>query len=365
MNPFEGKSPSERNKIIAAAVLGVVALGSLFFTFGRGLFSSSAKVTVSVSPTPKPATAPAQAKSDKFRIPTDEEQILNYIVPVVYNPAVHDAPPPGRNIFAFYEPPPPCPTCPTPPVKTPDIKTPTPIAYAYTLGVVNPQSVYAGSRGFRLEVTGDKFESDAKIYFSQQELPTQFLSPQRLVADVPASMIAGEGPRQVIVQSTDGKRYSSQAILNVQAPPKPTFQYIGMVARTRFNNDTAYLMMPGSQTPISARLSDVIGGRFKLVSISAKETIFEDTSLGFRHQVPLYVPAPGTATTTGPTRGFPGGENYNPYNPNVPQQYQVPPGQSIPGIPDNIPRYVPPPPANRPQRPEKKDDDDDDTDGNN
>jgi len=32
-NPFEGKSPNERNKIIVAIVLGVFALGSLFIAF--------------------------------------------------------------------------------------------------------------------------------------------------------------------------------------------------------------------------------------------------------------------------------------------------------------------------------------------
>jgi hypothetical protein len=365
MNPFEGKSPSERNKIIAAAVLGVLALGALFFTFGRGLFSSGTKATASVSPTPKPAASASPANPESFKLPSAAEQNFTWMtIPVVYNPAVHSAPDPGRNIFAFYEPPPLCPSCPTP-VKPVIVETPKPTPTPFYDPVnFNPTSVFAGSRSFRIEVNGTKFEPDAKIYFSQQELPTQFLSPQRLVADVPASMITSEGPRQIIIQSTDGKRYSSQTILNVQAPPKPNFQYIGMVARKRFNNDTAYLMMPGSQMPISARLNDVIGGRFKLVSISAKETVFEDVSLGFRHQVPLYVPAPGTATTTGPNRGFPGGENYNPYNPNAPQQYQVPPGQSIPGIPDNIPRYVPPQPANRAVPDKKSDDDDDDTDGN-
>jgi hypothetical protein len=99
------------------------------------------------------------------------------------------------------------------------------------------------------------------------------------------------------------------------------------------------------------------------MSISADETLFEDVSLGFKHRVPLFRPAPGTTlgSTTAPGRppGFPAGGdmiNAQPYVPNT--NYQVPPGQSIPGIPDNIPRYVPPN-ANRPQ-PDRKDEDDDD-----
>jgi hypothetical protein len=362
MNLFEGKTPGERNKIIVAGVLGVLALVSLFFAFGRGAFSSTTKVTITATPTPKPIASATPASPDAFRMPSADEQLFTYTtVPVVFSGAP-SAPDAGRNIFAFYEPPPPCPTCPTPTPKPIIVPTPVPPPPAYyRVDMVNPQMVYAGQRGFRIEIIGDKFDPDTKIYFGQTEVPTQFLSAQRLVADIPANMVAGEGPRQVIVQNPNGKRYSDQRILTVQPQPKPTFQYIGMVARKRHNNDTAYFMMPGTPTPISARLSDVLGGRFKLVSISAQETVLEDVNLGFRHRLSLQVASGGGTSPPPPTRGFPGGENYVPYNPNMPQQYQVPPA-GIPGIPDNIPRYIPPP-SNRPQ-PEKKDEDDD-TDGDN
>jgi hypothetical protein len=201
-------------------------------------------------------------------------------------------------------------------------------------------------------------QPDAKIYFSQNELPTSFVNEQKMVADVPANFIAAEGPRQIIIQTPDGKKYSQAMTLNVQAPPKPGFQYIGMIARKRSNNDTAYFMDQGRQTPVSARLNDVVGGRFRLVSISAEETVFEDVSLGFKHKVPLFRPAPGTAGTTAPFRPPAQGENYVPYSPNT--NFQVQPNQSIPGIPDNIPRYVPP---NANRAPDKKDKDDDDDDG--
>jgi hypothetical protein len=206
-----------------------------------------------------------------------------------------------------------------------------------------PQSVYAGTGAFRLEVNGDKFDPSMHIYFNQSEIPTNFVSAQKLTADIPANFIAGEGPRSIIIQTPDGKKYSNQVLLSVQAPPKPQFQYVGMIARKRYNNDTAYFMEQGKQTPIGARLNDVVGGRFRLVSISASEAIFQDVDLGFKHRVPLYRPAPGTASNDG-TYVQP------PYNPNFPN-YQ-PPG--------NIPRY---PPQNPPRTPEKKPDDvDDDTD---
>jgi len=199
---------------------------------------------------------------------------------------------------------------------------------------------------------------EAKIYVSQTEVPTKFVSALQMTADVPASLIATEGPRQIMIQTPDGKKYSNSYSLTVQAPPRPAFQYIGMIARKRSNNDTAYFMEQGRQTPISARLNDIVGGRFRLMSISAEETLFEDVNLGFKHKIQLYRPAPGT-TAGAPSRPGFGNETYQPYSPNP--NYQVTPGQSIPGIPDNIPRYVPP--SNRPQ-PDKKDaDDDDDGDG--
>lgn len=358
MNPFEGKSPTERNKIIAAMVLGILALGALFFAFGGSIFSSSTKITVTASPTPKPSATVPTNPSD-FTLPTQSEQQLNYMIPVVYRGA-YSAPDPGRNIFAFYEPPQPCRPgvdCPPPPIKTPEPATPTPTP-AIWITAVNPVSVYAGSRGFRLEISGERMLAGAKIYLSQSELPTTFVNEQRMTADVAANFIASEGPRQIIIQTSDGKKYSQSMILNVQAPPKPQFQYIGMIARKRSNNDTAYFMEPGRQTPISARLNDIVGGRFRLISISAEQTIFEDVNLSFRHPVPLFRPAPGAVSSQPARPGFPGVETYVPYNPST--NYQVPPGQSIPGIPDNIPRYVSPA-ANR--QLDRKDQDDDDGDG--
>ncbi|MEP6705188.1 MAG: IPT/TIG domain-containing protein, partial [Acidobacteriota bacterium] len=260
-------------------------------------------------------------------------------------------------IFAFYEPPPPTPYVPTPlPTPVPATPTPTPAIF---ITAVNPQSVYAGSRGFRLEISGERMQPNAKIYFSQNELATSFVNEQRMVADVPANFIAGEGPRQIIIQTPDGKKYSNSVSLNVQAPPKPQFQYIGMIARKRSNNDTAYFMEQGRQTPLSARLNDIVGGRFRLMSISAEETLFEDVNLGFKHKVPLFRPVAGASTSQAPRPGIPGGETYVPYTPGT--NFQVQPGQSIPGIPDNIPRYVPPAANREPDR--KGQDDDDDGDG--
>jgi hypothetical protein len=372
MKLFEGKSPTERNKIIAALALGAMALLSLTYTFGGSFFSGKRTVTVNISPTPTPATL-SRSNSETVSMPTAaEENLLYTTMPIDYKPGDFYAPDAGRNIFAFYEPPPPTPYSPTPilpPVvevpKTPEPPPPPPIS----IGFVTPESVYAGSKTFRLEVNGDKFTPESLIFLNGNQLPTTFISPQQLVAEVPSNFIAGAGAIQIMVRTPDGNLYSNQVALNVQAPPVPQFQYIGMIARQRFNNDTAYFQEQGKPTPVGARLNDVVGGRFRLMSISAGETIFEDVNLGFKHRVALYRPQPVqtagsnpnqnlTPTLNSPNRSpIKGGfnpNNPNPNNPNPPVYIQ--PGE-IPGIPSNIPIYQPTPP------PQKKDDDEDD-DGN-
>ncbi|MGH9946388.1 MAG: hypothetical protein ACRD6X_04240 [Pyrinomonadaceae bacterium] len=345
MDVFKGKSASERNKMIAAIVLGVLAVASLIFAFGPGLFSRSSATTVTVSVSPSPSVAPTVV-SGQFKIPSAADQQFDYLTtPVVYSRGDYYAPDSGRNIFAFYEPPTPTPWSPTPFVVITPKPTPTPTPLPYLIGFVQPQSVYEGSRGFRIEVSGDKFTPDAKIYFSQSLLPTNFVSPQRLTADVPANFVAGAGPRQIIVQSLDGTKYSNQTILSVQLRPRPQLQFIGMISRKYANNDTAYFIeqsrmnQPGA-VPFAYRLNDILEGRFRLVSISSEEVFVEDVNLGFRHSIKLFRPAPGTTTTGGPggfpTQGFPN-------NPTT-----IRPG-SIPGFPNQtIP--APRPNANRPVR---------------
>ena len=360
MKLFEGKSPEERNKIIAAIVLGVLAVLALGYNFIG--FSSGRKTTVNVKASPSPASSASPSKRGDVvtAMPNREQTDFVYeSTPIDYAPGSYGAPGPGRNIFAFYEPPPPTPYSPTPTpppvVKTP-VPTPTP---PQTIVAVMPQSVYAGSKGFRLEVNGDKFTPESRILFNQNEMPTTFVSAQRLTTDIPANFISNEGPRMILVRTPDGKLYSDQTSLTVMAPPKPTFTYIGPVMRKRSNNDTAYIMEQGGAA-VGKRLNDIIGGRFRLVSISTSKVVVEDINLGFRHDVAIAAAssAPMTSTSNRPTQGFPNDGTYVPYNPNQPQYNQ----QNIPGIPNNIPRYVPPN-SNQQPKPEKKDVDDDDDDG--
>lgn len=323
--------------MIAAGVLGVVALFALYFAFFRSSGSSTITATVKSSPTPKSTASPSANRTDSV-LPTASEQDFYYQTTAVNYPGAISAPDPGRNIFAFYEPPMPCKgdQCPPSPIPSPSpIKTPPPPPPPpMLLAQVNPDNVYAGARAFRLEITGDKFTPEARIYFNQAELPTTFINSQRLAADIAAKHISTEGPRQVIIQTPDGKLYSNQVILNVQAPPKPTILYIGMIGRKRYNNDTAYLAENEKAAPFGARLNDVVGGRFRLIDISPAQVIFEDVNLGFKHRVPIskgilvgsMPPGRGSDLSEPPSVTYPPGF--------IPQQ-------RIPGIPDNVRQISP------------------------
>ncbi len=52
-----GKTTAERNKLIAASLLGVLALAALYFAFGRSLFGGSSSAAAKATPTPKPTPA--------------------------------------------------------------------------------------------------------------------------------------------------------------------------------------------------------------------------------------------------------------------------------------------------------------------
>jgi hypothetical protein len=319
MNIFAGKTPTERNKIIAALVLGVMAVIALTYTFGGMLLGSGkGKTTINVSALPSPTPAIINQANPDPNFPTQDEIYSEYTTfPIVYNPNSFYAPPPGRNIFAFYEPPLPTPVPPfvpgekkPPPPPTPyPTPTPTPVP-PLLISYVNPQSVYAGTnKSFRLEVNGDKFTPESQIFFNAVPLPTTYVSPQTLYATVPASYIANSGQARILVATPDGRLYSNQGYFNIQAPPKPQLTYIGLIAHRHNNNDTAFFQESGKQDPTEARLNDVVGGRFRVMSISVEEVELVDTQLGFRYKLKLERTKPGN---TYPSQPDPDPDPYDP-----------------------------------------------------
>ncbi len=342
MKLFEGKTPAERNKIIAVIVLGTLAVISLTYTFGGMLLpgrSSSSAVATADSPTPLPdAVDPGRPVPVED---VDQERVdRDYAVtPIIYSGGRVDAPISGRNIFAFYEPPDFTPTPTVDPVQKVPTFTPTPEA-PMLLSFLNPTTAYAGGKDFRIEVIGDRFAPESRIIFNGNVLQTSFLNSQRLAATVPASLITRSGPLGVSVNTPDGSLYSYSVSFNIVEPPRPDFEYIGLIARQHYNNDTAYFQDKGRRNddPFTARLNDVVKGRFRVISISAKEVEFEDIRLGFKHKLPLLRPDESSTGTAGVSFDNDDAGDDTPV--------------SIPGIPDGIPRAAP---RTRPVNPTRRD----------
>lgn len=282
------KNPAERKKLIWALALGLVAIVFLWWTF-FGFGGSSRPKPASVGNVSNPTLAPGSRatvdptqpqKADDLKTP-----LLEQLRPVAYSPVLPSVAEARRNIFVYYEKP--------VVVTVASVPTPTPPP-PLLLAAVSPANVYARTDDFTLEVTGDRFTPEVRITVDGSELSTRFMGPQQLSATVPASMIANAGSRQVIVRSADGKLYSNATMLNVSPPPTPNYTYIGIIGTQR-RQDTAILQDKGSKEIINVQRGDLLGGRFRLTSISEKELVVVDTNLKIKHTL---------AMTTDRDKGF-------------------------------------------------------------
>ncbi len=278
---FEGKTPSERNKLIAAIVLGALALMALSYMFfgssstpkrTQNTNSRAAGVTQTTTTTSVNNTT-AVASPDQVR----KEAELAPPRPIVFETSLPAVPEPGRNIFSFYIPPPPPPKAsPTPPPPVPAIPP------SLVLSGVSPTNVYARTGDFTIQVTGDKFTPAVRIYFGDAELATRFGSAQQLSANVPAPLIGYEGARQISVRTSDGTLFSNTATLSVMAAPTPNYSFVGIIGDKRYS-DTAILKDKNTKQLLNVQRGDVIGGRFRVTSISEREVWLTDTSLHIKH----------------------------------------------------------------------------------
>ena len=289
---FEGKTPAERNKLIAAIVLPVLAL-----VFVYNMLSGPSR--------PAPATANANTKRPNAARSTGTQQQQAPgpnanaggaeetgadIIPIRCCPEPYIDGDAGRNIFAFYVKPTPTPT--PIPTAAPPVPTPTP---PYALAGLMPQSVFARTSGFTIQVSGDKFGPGARVYLGGQELQTQYKSMQQLTAAVPAALIASPGTRPVQVRTPDGKFYSNEATLNVMQPPAPTYTYIGFLKRAKQSANTAVLKDAKGEL-YSVRQGDIVEGRFRVTDISEKGVEVVDKDLNIKHTMP-FVDARGAGMT--------------------------------------------------------------------
>ncbi|HYO92050.1 MAG TPA: IPT/TIG domain-containing protein [Pyrinomonadaceae bacterium] len=292
----EENQKSEVKKMIAAVALGLVALITLWYAF----FSSPSKPTTAAQTNAANANratlAPRSVAGDGTG-PTIRPASLREETPLTPMPIpLGDAPPPAvpeasRNIFAYYVPPPPAPK-PSPQAPTPTPEQPPPL----TVSSVSPTNVYARTGEFKLDIMGDKFTPQARIYIDGRELETRYLGPQQLSATVPAAAIAYEGARQITVRTPDGSLYSNTVAISVAAPPAPNYIYVGLVGGRQYN-DTAILKDKSSKSLVNVQRGDTVAGRFRVTSISQREVVLVDSSLRIKHALPL--------TTENPTPGGP------------------------------------------------------------
>lgn len=294
---FEGKTPAERNKMIAAVALPLLAL---IFVVRMLFFGSS---------TPTRPTPNSNGRQNQNRNAAQGNQRPRGAPPeVVEMPTVVTFERPsiggagaGRNIFAYYVRPEggaatSVKTEPTPPPPTP---TPTP---PLVLSNLSPPNIYAKTSSFTLQVSGDKFTPESRVYLDGQEMRTEFRGPQQLAAIVPAAALSAPGARSVIVRTPDNALYSNTGTLNVMQPPAPTYTYVGLIGRAR-NRETALLKNQKGELQ-SVQVNDLVETRFRVTAISQNAVDLVDKDLGIKHTLP-YVEARVTGGV-GPASRVPG-----------------------------------------------------------
>lgn len=278
MQASDIRNPNERNKLILAAGLGIVALIFLWWTFfGFGSSNQTSRPAVQATPAPNRAGVVKTAPQTVVEFKGSD---LDQLRPInASNPPV-SAPEPKRNIFVYYEPPPPV-------VKPSIIPTPTPTPVPpVLLASLSPSTVYARTGDFTLEVSGDKFTPQLRVVIENNELSTRYINPQQLAATVPAALIANPGGRQVMLRSSDGKLYSNTSGISVAAPPTPNYSYIGIIGTHRYV-DTAILQDKGNKETLNVQRGDLLANRFRVTSISEKEVVVIDNNLKVKHTLTM------------------------------------------------------------------------------
>jgi hypothetical protein len=271
--------PGERKKLIWAAVLGLIAIIFLWWTFiGFGKSTPTAPTRPSTSTTLGNRPAPSRPANNVNTSTEPQLADISYMQEVVLQRPGSNVPEPKRNVFAYVEKAKPVAS----PTQTP---TPTPTP-PVLLASINPQNVYARTADFTLELSGDKFTPDMRVFVEGRELPTKYKGPQEMTASITAAFIANPGVRQIKVQTPNGSAYSNQLQLSVAPAPTPNYSYVGIIG-TRTHVDTALLQDKNNKEILSVQRGDLLSGRFRVTSISEKEVVFMDANLKIKHTLAM------------------------------------------------------------------------------
>ena len=280
---LEGRTPAERNKLIAAIAFGALALllvGRMFFGSDGEPPRRAANANNRNARPAGGATTNGGANGNTQPAPADD--LIQMPRELAIERVSYSVPDAGRNIFAFY-------VAPTPQPKpsveavvpTPTPEPPPPLQ----LSAISPANVMARTGDFTLQLSGDKFTPQTRVYVDGQELPTTFDSAQQLSTTVPAALISAPGARTIVARTPDNSLYSNQTTLNVAAPPAPQYTYIGILGGSRYN-DKAILKAQNNDL-ITVQRGDTVAGRFKVTSISTRAVEFTDSQLQIKHTLPF------------------------------------------------------------------------------
>lgn len=286
---LEGKTPKERRNLILAVALGSVAVFGILYNFVLS-GSKTVKRTGSTTTASRGTTSASPIATTAAPAPNIPDIRLNQPPsPIIYERASFGDPVPGRNIFAYYVPPVHTPNAAvatnSPVITEPPPATPEPTPPIFVQGVA-PSSVYARTGDFALEVAGDKFTPESRVFLNGAEIPTTFENAQRLRARVSSAIIASVGGRNILVRTPDGSLFSNVVNLNVLPPPEPPFTYVGLIGKTNNKKDTAVLKNRTNEL-LSVQRDDVVGGRFRLTGITEQAVEFTDTELRVKHSIPF------------------------------------------------------------------------------
>jgi hypothetical protein len=268
--------PGEKKKLIVAAALGFIAILFLWWTF-IGFGSGTSRSAKNTAVTPASGNRPSGTRPAST---ANEPQVANisFMQEVQMPMAAPNVPEPKRNIFAYWE-----------PVKKEVVVAPTPTVTPtppVLIAAISPANVYAKTADFTLEISGDKFTPEMRVYVDNRELATKYHGPQQLSATVAATIIANPGIRQIVAKTPDGRTYSNQIGLSVAPPPTPNYSYVGIFG-TPTHVDTALLQDKNNKEILSVQRGDLLSGRFRVTSISEKEVVFVDTNLKIKHSLAM------------------------------------------------------------------------------
>jgi len=136
-----------------------------------------------------------------------------------------------------------------------------------------------------MTVYGDKFPEDAQGFIDGRPYPTKVMSKNELRVQVPDTAIKVAGNLGVQVRSvSDAKMFSNQFPFNVAEPPRPLYQYVGLIVSK--NETIAVLKSQADESEVqNVRKGQKFPPNWRVVSITPQKIEVEDTNIKIVHTI--------------------------------------------------------------------------------